>query len=538
MKRYIPLLPMLLLAAIGSAQNANDTINRMVLVESTYNPVIVEAVKRNFIPDEVKPSMSKEQVVYADDIVNITNFNRETLPAQAIEVIPEKETTGYAHLGYGNYNNLNGLAAYKWQFGTNTDLALKAHANGWNGKLKLDDGTRWRSHLYDMGLDADYNMLLGNAALNAGVHGIYYNYNYLGAAAATQQAASLGAHLGIKGSASERYRYHAAVSYTRVGRSAYLGDMLAHNESHIHGDASFGMELYEWGMALVLLQGDALIYQGLAGYHNNCLLGITPQWEYRLDDFHFVSGINIDLLMGEGVAHPLQLSPECSISYIPSNRFSALLTLDGGRDVHTFSSLFERSPYWASTAQLRPTYTFLNAHLDGALRIIEGLHLHVGGGYKILSDALFETRLDTLSVTFSGIANHNAQVATADVGISYSHKDLVYLSAKSSYNYWMLQGNPALLARAPQFDTDIDVRVRIMPSLHVYTNLQWLVYTDTGVAPRERSIIDWSLGGHHALGQRFTLFLDGHNILGRRYSYYTGYPAQGFNVLAGVIFKF
>lgn len=527
---------MLLCAAIGASQTANDTINRMVLVESTYNPIITGAVKRNFIPEEVKPSMNKEQVVYADESVGLTHFDRQAYPAQATEVAHEEDYSGYAHLGYGNYNNLNGLAAYKWQFNANNALALRTHANGWNGKLRLDDDTQWHSHLYDTGLRADYNTQLGNAALSVGAHGTYYNY--LGAGAFTQQAANLGAHLGIKGSVGKRYHYHTAASYTRFGRSTYLGDTIAHNESHIHGEASFGMDLYEWGMVSVLVQGDALIYQGLADYSDSYSFGITPQWKYWLGDFSFVSGLNMDFLIGEGVAHPLQLSPECSISYVPSNRFSALLTLDGGRDVHTFSSLYERSPYWASTAQLRPTYTFLNAHLDGALRIIEGLHLHVGGGYRILSDALFETTLDTLSTTFTGITNHNAQVATAHAGISYNHKDLVSLSAKSTYSYWMLQGNQSLLCRAPQFDTDVDVRVRIVPALHAYTNLKWVVFTDTGVAPRERAIIDWSLGAHYALSHRFTLFLDAHNLLNRRYSYYTGYPSQGFNALAGAIFKF
>ena len=63
MKRYISFLPMLFVVVIGMAQTPNDTINRMVLVESTYNPIIVGAVKRNFIPEEVKPSMNKEKAV-------------------------------------------------------------------------------------------------------------------------------------------------------------------------------------------------------------------------------------------------------------------------------------------------------------------------------------------------------------------------------------------------------------------------------------------------------------------------------------------
>ena len=90
MKRYIALVPMLLAAALGIAQTANDTINRMVVVESTYNPIIAGAVKRNFIPEEVKPSMNRERVVYADENVDLTNFDRTAKKAALAEVAPEE----------------------------------------------------------------------------------------------------------------------------------------------------------------------------------------------------------------------------------------------------------------------------------------------------------------------------------------------------------------------------------------------------------------------------------------------------------------
>ena len=93
MKRIaLTLLPMLLITAIGIAQTNNDTINRMVLVESTYNPIIVGAVKRNFIPEEVRPSMNREKVVYADENIDLTNFDREAQPAQVIKVLRAMHT--------------------------------------------------------------------------------------------------------------------------------------------------------------------------------------------------------------------------------------------------------------------------------------------------------------------------------------------------------------------------------------------------------------------------------------------------------------
>ena len=530
MKRYISLLSVLLVATIGIGQTTNDTINRMVLVESTYNPIIVGASKHNFIPEEVKPSMNKEQIVYASENVDLTNFDREAQPAQAIELTTEKGTSGYAHLGYGNYNNLSGMAAYKWSFDTSNDLALKAHIDGWNGKLKLDDNTKWHSRYYDMGLNADYNIQLGNALLNAGAHATHYTYNYLGGS--SQNANDLGAYAALMGDVADRYRYHATLSYNNFSYKNTLA------ENHIHGKASLDVDLYEWGMASVQISSDVLTYQGSEGYNNYFSLGITPQWIYRHKDFIFATGFNMDFQGGKHVTHPMQFSPECSISYLPDNRFQALFTLNGGREVNTFSRLHELSPYWASREQVRPTYTFMNAHLEGGVRIIEGLHLHLGGGYKILGDALFESRMDTLGTTYTGITNHKAQVAILDAALSYTHKDLVTIAAKGTYHHWMLKGDQALLARAPQLKIDVDARVRIIPKLYAYTDLLMVTFADTQIAARERSIIDWSLGANYALNRHFSFFLDAHNLLNRRYSYYTGYPAQGFNILAGAIMKF
>ena len=531
---------MLFVATLGTSQTANDTINRMVLVESTYNPIITGAVKRNFIPEEVKPSMNKEQIVYASENVDLTNFDREAQPAEVITIAPEKGYQGYAHLGYGNYNNLDGLAAYNFHRGHN-DLALKAHADGWNGKLRLDDGTPWRSHLYDLGAEADYRTLLGDAALRVGAHMTHYNYNYYTlneASADVQKANSLGAHASLHGVAGEAYSYHAQVSYTHFGRSTYFGIKAPHTENHIHGAATLSRDLYTWGMVSVALATDVLSYQGLATHPGYFSLGITPQWDYQLGDLRFISGFNMDFLGGAShgaTQAPLQMSPECSISYTPSGKpFTAKFTLDGGRHINTFGYLHQLSPYWASSKQIRPTYTFMNAHLDGGVRLVEGLHLHLGGGYKILSNALFETAMEIDETRYTHLAGHNAQVATAEGTLSYLHRDLLNISAKTIYHHWMLKGDRALLARAPQLSTDVDARVRIIPQLHAHTQLKCITFTGAG----ERAIIDWGLGAHYTLNKQFTLFLDAHNLLGRRHAYYTGYPAEGFNVLVGAMMKF
>ena len=537
MKRFIALVPMLLAAALGMAQTANDTINRMVIVESTYNPIIAGAVKRNFIPEEVKPSMNREEVVYASENVDLTSFDRTAKKAALAEVVPEKEMPGYAHLGYGNYNNLAALAAYKWNVNADHALAFKAHADGWNGKYRRNDGIRWHSHRYDLGLDADYDARLGETKLNVGLRTAYHNYDYMNDR--TQQSNILGGHIAFEGLTVDRYSFRAAVSTTRFGRSLHLGAAAPHSENHLHTEVGMGMDLYNWGMAEVQVSSDLLTYGGgLADYRTYHALAITPRWNYYLGDFHFVAGMNIDFLAGKNMKSPVLASPECAIYYTPNKVFAAKFTLDGGRDVHTFSDLYERSPYWAAAVQVRPTYTSMNAHLEGGVRIIEGLHLHLGGGYRMLDNALFELPVGEGSMMYTGLFNHKAQVATIDGKVSYAHKDLISAGIKGTYQHWMLKSDRALLARAPQLKVEVDARMRIIPNLYGYTNLHLVDFTNAKGVPNERSIIDWSLGADYALNHRFTFFLDVHNLLNRRYSYYAGYPAQGISVLAGARVKF
>ena len=541
-KRYITLLTVVFTAMASMAQVINDTINRMVLVESTYNPIIAGAVKRNFIPEEVKPTMNKEQVVYADENVDLTNFDREAMPAHAVALAPVKGVPGYAHLGYGNYNNLRGMFAYKHRFNERNDWAIKAHVDGWNGKLRLDEDTKWRSRLYDMGLETEYSTQVGDVALTVGGDVAYYNYNYLTGAdfagAAVQSAYDLGAYVGLKGSAGENYYYQANLGYSYFGRSTYFAAKVPHGEGQLHIDASLGRDLYDWGMAKLMVSSDVLAYQDIEEYRNYHALAITPRWDYKHGNFLFVAGFNLDFLTGKNVGKPVQASPECSISYVPDGRFTAKLTLDGGRDLNTFGSLYALSPYWGAETQVAPTYTFVNAYLEGNMRIAEGLHLHFGGGYKVLSDALFETVMDSVGTTYTGITNHNAQVVGLDAGVSYDYKELVSFSAKGAYQYWMLKGDQALLARAPQLKIDMDARVRIVPKLYGYTDLQIVSFTNSKVAGRERAIVDWSLGANYALSKKLSFFLDAHNLLNHRHSYFMGYPAQGFNVLVGAMVKF
>lgn len=547
MKIHITLLLSVLSAATIAAHPvaSSDTINRTVLVESTYNPIIAGAVKRNFIPEVIEPSMKKETIVYAADGQPITRFERIPDAVKAADIEQEKLLPGYLHLGYGNYNNFSGLATYKFNLDANNSLSLNGHATGWDGKYNTPyTDSPWRSYMRDMGVDATYRLHMGSADLSIGLSGVNYAYNYLANDYFTgdtdkQLANRLQGNISLQGRLAERYNYQLHSAYTYFGRNSILGQSLHNSEGHLHSGASLSADLSGWGVASVALYSDLLRYQGLEscqGYH---AWGVNPRWDYRHGDFRFVAGAHLDFLH-QGQAATLQASPDCKVYYLPASAFSAVLTVDGGRELPTFSALHTRSPYWAVYEQLNSSYTYVNAHLAGNLRIAEGLHLHLGAGYKVVDNALFETPYCYIDdIAFTGILNNDTHLAYADTRLNYTYKDIFNLSAEATYNHWMLQGDYSPLLRMPQLDSRLNARIRILQGLHLTTAYRYVMFTQLdGQDASESPINNWDLGLHYAMNSSLSFFLDGHNLLNRHYQYYAGYPSQGINVLAGFVFKF
>ena len=540
MKRYSTMLIALVLVTGAMAQTPADTINRMVLVESTYNPIIAGAVKHSFIPEEVKPNVKKETVSYADDTLPLMRFSRTPKKADGVNTQEEKHLPGYAHFGMGNYMNLNGLAAYNLQLNDNNNIAFDAHLEGWDGKLNTDEGA-WKSHLYDMGIGTDYHLLMGKGKLDAHIDATHYKYNYLttpdfAGHTALQTSNRLNGSLAVQGNIKEHLYYHIKAAYTHYARNSYLSLKAKDNEKHLHAEMSLGLDMYEKGMASLLVQTDWIGYAGIHNHNGFVAVGLTPQWEYKYADFLFNTGLNLDI----NTRHKpwIQASPQCKISYLPDHMFSASLTLDGGRQLNTYTQLYELSPYWLSAVPVQPSYTWLHSRLSAGLRIIDGLHLQLYGGYRITDNALFETVTDTLGTLYTGIATHNASEAYAGGDIEYVYKDLLSVSASGTYHYWMLKDHPALLARAPKVDAQADARVRIIKGLYAHTSLRMRFFCPIAEQETEKAIINWSLGARYTLNRHISFFLDGHNLLNRRHHYYTGYPTQGISVMAGAAVKF
>lgn len=546
MNRYISILSVLLTATLAVAQTTpGDTINRTVLVESTYNPIVVNAVKRNFIPDEVEPSINRAAIVYADEALPITRLQYKALPAEKVGIAQEKGFPGYVHLGYGNSHNLDGLAAYYLQFNENNALSLNANINGWNGNLKRQDNGWWWSHLYDANADVRYRFTHGKGELGAGLTVGHSAFNYLTVGELTpnmgltdqQHSNLLGGSIYAKGLIGERYQYDANIAYTHFGQQAYLGmaDKF-HGESHLHTQASVSTELDKYGTATVRISDDLMSYSFDSPHKVMHYFTLTPQWSTSYKQYHFAAGVNLDLSISSYAR--IKASPACSVTYTSGENFNASLLLDGGHQLPTYTYLASLSPYWMRTPELQSSYTYLNALLAGNMRLTEGLHLIINGGYRVIGSAIFETVADVANIRYTSFENRNAQLLHATTKLNYDYKQQFSYFAQATYNHWMVKGERAILSRAPQLDMQTGVRMQILKDFVLHSDFRYLLFTATANQEREHSIIDWGLGMRYALNTHWSFFLDGHNLLNHRHQIYAGYPSQGIHALAGAAFKF
>lgn len=544
MNRFISILSVLLTAVMATAQTTpGDTINRTVLVESTYNPIVANAVKRNFIPEEVVPSINKGAIVYADKAMPITRLPHTALPAQNVAIAQEKSFPGYLHLGYGNSHNLDGLAAYHLQINPKHSLTLHADANGWNGNFKTFDNSWWYSHLYRTNAEARYRFTHNQGELGAAFTTGYSAFNYLTTAVLDptsgltdlQRTGRLGGSLYAKGLISERYHYDVNTAYTYTSQRAYIGIDAPHSEGHVHTQATVSTNLDKYGVASLSLSDDILSYAPKGSYKLMHYFTFTPQWSISYKRYHFVAGLNLDLSNSSYAR--IKASPACSITYNSAKSFDLSLLLDGGHCLPTYSYLESLSPYWLRTAALQSSYTYLNALLTGNMRLTEGLHLTVNGGYRVIDSAIFETTTDEANIRYTSFENRDAQLVHATTKVNYDYKQQVNCFAQATYNQWIVKDR-TVLGHAPQLDVHTGIRVKFLDAFTAHSDIRYILFTATGDKAREASVLDWGLGVRYTLNTHWSFFLDGHNLLNHRHQLYAGYPAQRTNVLAGAAFKF
>lgn len=550
-----------------TTQPKDTTMNRTVVVEQEYNPDIMDASKVNVLPKVEEPTVSKKEVEYAT-----TFFPATSVPAGLMNPYTGKEiqpgtTPGYVRAGYGNLGNLDVLANYLFRLSKKDKLNVRFQMDGMDGKLTLPftDGEKWNAFYYRTRANVDYTHQFDKLNLNiAGNFGLS-NFNFKPESVNSKQKFTSGDfHAGIHFiDETAPLRFNAETNLLMYERQHNMineyeaGTGIKETIIRTKGDVTGAIG--DQQSVTIALEMNNLLYSGYTKnistgneyFKNYTTLLLNPYYELDNDDWKLHIGANVDLSFGFDKS--FRVSPDITAQYIFSDSYVLYAKATGGKLLNDFRRLEKVCPYgdsYLATApaeasnRLYDTYEQLNASLGLKASPYPGIWFQLFGGYQNLKNDLLYSELGlpdtTIGIESTTLAFTQMHTDNVYIGgkFTYDYKDILSLSARYIYRSWNSDNNEYLLAIKPENEVAISLNVHPIAVLQLNAGYDYISRKKEAVSFNMPAISDLHIGASYNVFKGVSVYAQVHNLLNKKYQYYLGYPAQGFNFLGGLSFRF
>lgn len=551
-----------------TTQPKDTTMNRTVVVEQEYNPDIMDASKVNVLPKVEEPTVSKKEVEYAT-----TFFPATSVPAGLMRPYTGKEiqpgtTPGYVRAGYGNLGNLDILANYLFRLSKKDKLNVRFQMDGMDGKLTLPytDGEKWNAFYYRTRANVDYTHQFNKLDLNiAGNFGLS-NFNFLpGSVNSKQKFTSGDFHAGIHFiDETAPLRFNAETNLLMYERQH---NMISENDANTaiketiirtKGDVTGAIN--DQQSVTIALEMNNLLYSGYTKnpstgdeyFKNYTTLLVNPYYELNNDDWKLHIGANVDLSFGFDKS--FRISPDITAQYIFSDSYIVYAKATGGKQLNDFRRLENICPYgelpnagtlssWGYVQRPVDTYEQINGSVGFKASPYPGVWFNVYGGYQNLKNDLSYFALDSdnsRSDFYLSFIHDNTDNFYLGGEISYDYKDIVGISAKYTYRNWDSKTEKYLLAVKPVSELSFNAHIHPISALNVNLGYDYVDWEEIKLDDNSSmsAINDLHIGANYNIFKGISVYAQVHNLLNKKYQYYLGYPAEGFNFLGGLSFRF
>lgn len=551
-----------------TVQPKDTTMNRTVVVEQEYNPDIMDASKVNVLPKVEEPTVSKKEVEYAT-----TFFPATSLPAGLInpytgKEIQPKSTPGYIRAGYGNLGNLDVLANYLFRPSDKDRLNVRFQMDGMDGKLTLPftDGRKWNAFHYRTRANADYTHQFDKLDLNiAGNFGLS-NFNLKPESVNSKQKFTSGdLHAGIHFTdETAPLRFNVETNLLMYERQRNIineeqtGAGLKETIVRTKGDVSGAIN--DQQSVTVAIEMNNLLYGGQNKdvatsneyFKNYTTLLLNPYYELNSDDWRLHIGANVDLSFGFDKS--FRVSPDINAQYVFADSYVLYAKATGGKQLNDFRRMEQLCPYGDSfmaaieddNILLRPfdTYEQINAGIGFKASPYTGVWFHLFGGYQNLKNDLMYSP-QTLANSSTGpigsthtFVQGNTNNIYAGGEFTYDYKDILSFTARYTYRNWDSSRDEYLLSIKPENEIAVSLYIHPISPLRINVGYDYIGRKQEAVSFTLSDINDLYAEASYELFKGISAQVRVHNLLNKKYQYYTGYPAEGFNFLGGLSFRF
>ena len=541
MKQNIALAAFLLMPAGLAAQTqaADTALNRTVVVEQEYAPRIQDAAKVNVLPRVEEPDVTPREVEYDAATAPLAQMPTDTLQTFAANEPLRQATRGYARAGYGNYNNLDIRADYRFRLSARDRLGLTFALDGMDGRLNPGDGAeKWNTFRYHTRAALDYTHRFRRIDLDAAARFGLRHFGLLpGSAASKQKFTSGDVHIGAASTTSEWPVQFRAETNLLLYQRLYSPGFHNAQEVGVRTRADVWGAVGHNQAVGIDLQMDNRLYRRNS-FDNYTALSLTPYYAYKADGWTLRVGMHIDPSMGFG--KKFRMSPDLLAQYTFPARTTLYVQARGGRLLNDFRRLEALSPYTEPAAQLDATYEQVNAALGIRVGTLSGLGLHLYGGYQDLKDDLCLLSPTSSAAPFPAWMVWDTHNIYAGLGLSYSYRDLVTLTGEGIYRHWSAsdKGEQAgALALKPAFEGNVKLEVRPLSPLHAYVGYRHIARTSVGGQAID-PVSNLYLGAFYDLVSGLGAYAKIDNLLNKHYWHTWLCPTEGLNFVVGLTFCF
>lgn len=532
MKKSIILAAAMAISCTMFAQK--DSLNAVINVENDYAPVVTKATKKGFTPQtEQNTGNTPLELEFSQKANPFKGFTSER---DVTELLPgqKKSLPGYARLGYGTGNNVDGKISYQYDITKRDNIKAMASIEGFSSEI---DGPvqKWDSRMFNSWVSADYKHRFDYLIL--GASGNFENnvFNYQGENIPDKQnnqkfnaevngVSQLTGPFAYKfsvGFARNHYKYSDGIKNSRWQNRMYVKGLISHEiDDRDLSNINLGMDISNY------------TYGGPATLKNFISADFNPYTDIYFKHAKLHIGANVSLLSDNGSR--FAIAPDLGIESAVTKTLTLYANITGGRTAGTFEAMEQVSPYWINILP-KPAYTIADI-IAGARIAHENLSVDMYAGYAYTKDDFLNYAVDVIEVfedrfeVINAMGQENTARIYVGANAAYDYEGWLKLSANSRYTHWKCD-EKYLLATKPEFELGLNAESRFLDDFYITLAYNFATYGNDAPSKNKNEL---NLRTSYRFMDRIGAFIEGNNLLNREYVKYAGYYEQGINILLGL----
>ena len=555
--------------AAQQQQKNDSTVNRTVVVENQYNPEVMDAFKVNVLPKIEEPAVAKTQIDYASAIHPLGSFPVTHMDAMERELSPEKARRGYVRLAYGNRNNTDLKGAYLWNITDRDVLDVMATFHGYSGNIgagydfdrvtdipTLNYDGEWKHRFFRTGASLKYTHDFDKVSMYVGGDFASQVFSYMpnlfesflhseekteAPSFGHQLFMSGGGYVGVssvKDALPVEFAFQTGYKMFNRKHGIYIPEGISESVVNTKGYISAGIDnRQDIGVTFGM---DNVFYD--KSFSSYSLIKLRPYYSVKTESVSFTAGVNVDFQISNDGG--LKLSPDVRFDYTFADNYLLYVHVTGNTRLNDFGTINGFSPFWVqspiynSPLQLNTTYTPYDAKIGLKASPFTGFGLGIYGGYRETRNELFSMPYSDEGGIYNRIAQAKARVAYAGLSVDYSFRDILDFGLNGNFYSWDVQKEmEKLLWLKPLYSIGFNARAKVFKGFHAMAQYNYEGRKKT-LGIKADAVNELNIGAEYLFNDRVNVFLKLNNLLNKNYVTESGYPVQGFNVMAGVSLNF